>query len=163
MSRYLFLACCLLCSAGPVAAQTTFPVDAQSAYLHIDTADLANNALAIDLASMGLVPGCTIAIVIPPGATHLFVSPADIYYRDNSDPDGDLGVKITLVSTTSAPPGSPTPRAICSRRTPTRSAFRRRLSSSSRTRRPCDSPSTTSRGVWCARWSKAPFQGATTS
>jgi hypothetical protein len=42
-------------------------------------------------------PGIT--IVIPPGATHLFVTPADIYYLDNDDPDGDLGITITLVST----------------------------------------------------------------
>ncbi len=48
-----------------------------------------------------------ISIVIPAGATHLFVTPADIYCRDNSDPDGDLGVTITLLSTTSVPGGGP--------------------------------------------------------
>jgi hypothetical protein len=45
----------------------------------------------------------TVTVVIPPGATHLFVTPADIYYRDNSDPDGDFAVRITLIATTSAP------------------------------------------------------------
>ena len=45
-----------------------------------------------------------VTVVIPPGATHLFVTVADIYYRDNSDPDGDFAVKITLISTpTDAP------------------------------------------------------------
>ena len=48
-----------------------------------------------------------ISIKIPPGATRLFVTPADIYYRDNSDPDGDLGVTITLISTASVPAGGP--------------------------------------------------------
>ncbi len=44
-----------------------------------------------------------VTVVIPPGATHLFVTVADIYYVDNSDPDGDFGVKLTLLSTTAAP------------------------------------------------------------
>jgi hypothetical protein len=51
------------------------------------------------------VPNVTLQI--PPGATHLFVTPADIYYRDNGDPDGDFGVKITLISTTSVAGGGP--------------------------------------------------------
>jgi len=174
----LLLVSCLLCCASPAAAQTTFPIGVQTAYLHIDPADLATDALAIDLGAMGLVPGYTIqletagdwnagpggdvqvgmlgvfsgdatllgptfahrvpgaidagidnfsggtwpnnepteipedftisrpgiTIVIPPGAKFLFVTPADIYYRDNSDPDGDLGVTITLISTTSVSP-----------------------------------------------------------
>ena len=45
-------------------------------------------------------------IVIPAGATHLFVSVRDNYYQDNSDPDADCGVKITLVSTTAVEPGA---------------------------------------------------------
>jgi hypothetical protein len=44
-----------------------------------------------------------VTVVIPTGATHLFVTPADIYYRDNSDPDGDFAVRITPLSTTAAP------------------------------------------------------------
>lgn len=47
-------------------------------------------------------PRSSITVVIPPGATHLFVTPADIYYRDNEDPDGDFAVTITVVSTASA-------------------------------------------------------------
>lgn len=52
-----------------------------------------------------------VTIVIPPGAAYLFVSAADIYYRDNSDPDGDYGVKITLVEATDVPAGGNTLRA----------------------------------------------------
>jgi hypothetical protein len=181
MSRILLVASCLLGCAGPVVAQAVVPIDVHSAYLHVDTADFANPALAIDLGALGLAPGYTIglecagawdpgpggddqtnllgvfsdsatlldrsllhrvpgaidagldnnsgstwpsgeptdiaedfligrpgiAIVIPAGATHLFVTPADIYYTDNSDPDGDLGVTITLISTTAVAPASP--------------------------------------------------------
>jgi len=183
MSRFLLLACCLTCWVGPAAAQTTIPVDVHAAYLHTDVADMANDAVPISLASLGLAPGYTISlecagdwnagpggdvqtnllaifssdatllastllhrvpgaidaglynysgptwpdneptdipedflvgrpgitIVIPPGATQLFVTPADIYYKDNSDPDGDLGVTITLVSATSVSPEGPGP------------------------------------------------------
>lgn len=44
-----------------------------------------------------------VTVVIPAGATHLFLTVADIYYEDNSDPDGDYGMRITLVPTTTAP------------------------------------------------------------
>ena len=181
-TRTMTLAICLLCSAVPVAAQTTIPIGVHSAYLHIDRADTASAAYAIDLAALGLVPGYTIllepvgdwdagpggdvqttmlgifsanatvlpgsllhripgaidagpdnfsggtwpnneptevaedftiqppglSIVIPPGATTLFVTPADIYYTDNEDPDGDLGVRITVTSTTGVAPGTDT-------------------------------------------------------
>lgn len=46
-----------------------------------------------------LIPDAGIDVVVPQGSTQLFISVADIYYRDNSDPDGDLGVDITIVST----------------------------------------------------------------
>lgn len=179
MSRRLLLTCCLLFVALPATAQTTVPIDVFGAYLHVDPADLASDAVPIDLAALGLAPGYTITltpagdwhagpgddvqtgslavfsngatllgptladrvpgaldaavshftggtwpgnqptdiaydfyylaagitVVIPAGATHLFVTPADIYYRDNSDPDGDFGVTITLVSTVGVPPG----------------------------------------------------------
>ncbi|WP_428389967.1 LamG-like jellyroll fold domain-containing protein [Mucisphaera sp.] len=42
-------------------------------------------------------------VVVPAGATHLFLTPNDSGFADNVDPDGDYGVSITL-----APP----PRAI---------------------------------------------------
>lgn len=53
-----------------------------------------------------------ISIIIPAGAKFLFVTPADIYYRDNSDPDHDLGIKITLLSTVSVPDGGPADRRL---------------------------------------------------
>jgi hypothetical protein len=64
-------------------------------------------------------PRSSLTVVIPPGATHLFVTPADIYYRDNEDPDGDFAVTITVVSTAGvggSPPG--TPHAIALRAEP---------------------------------------------
>ena len=46
----------------------------------------------------------TETVVIPPGATHLFLTPADIYYRDNSDPDGDFAARITVISAATEAP-----------------------------------------------------------
>ena len=40
-------------------------------------------------------------LVVPDGATHLFAGPADSYYGDNSDPDGDFGLRITILSASS--------------------------------------------------------------
>ena len=62
MTRFLLLACCVLASVRPAAAQWTIPVDVHAAYLHIDTVDNANGAVAIDLAALGLLPGYTIAL-----------------------------------------------------------------------------------------------------
>ncbi len=43
-------------------------------------------------------------IQVPPGATHLFLAPPDSYYSDNSDPNGDFGVKIQVGATVPAFP-----------------------------------------------------------
>jgi hypothetical protein len=40
---------------------------------------------------------------VPFGATHLFVSAHDIYYSDNSDPDGDFAVRITQTASVPEP------------------------------------------------------------
>jgi Putative Ig domain/Galactose oxidase, central domain/Kelch motif len=40
-------------------------------------------------------------VTVPPGAAYLFVGVADIFFADNSDPNGDFGVAFTLNSTTS--------------------------------------------------------------
>ena len=53
------------------------------------------------------VPDAGIDVVVPQGAKKLFISVADIYYTDNSDPDGDLRVAITIVSTADAESGAP--------------------------------------------------------
>lgn len=42
-------------------------------------------------------------VVIPTGATHLFVAPAENYYVDNSDPDGDFAVEIRVLQVAAAP------------------------------------------------------------
>lgn len=40
---------------------------------------------------------------VPFGATHLFVAAHDIYYSDNSDPDGDYAVRITKIASVPEP------------------------------------------------------------
>lgn len=42
-------------------------------------------------------------LYIPFGATHLFVAAHDIYYSDNSDPDGDYAVRITKIESVPEP------------------------------------------------------------
>jgi hypothetical protein len=51
-----------------------------------------------------------IEIVIPAGATHLFVTAYDTGYWDNGDPDGDFAVRLTQVHVTEVPPGASPPR-----------------------------------------------------
>lgn len=60
-----------------------------------------------DIAEDFLIPDGGVDVVVPQGATKLFISVADIYYTDNSDPDGDLGVAITIVSTADVAGGAP--------------------------------------------------------
>lgn len=43
-------------------------------------------------------------VVIPAGATHLFVAPAETYYIDNTDPDGDFAVEIRVLQVAATPP-----------------------------------------------------------
>jgi hypothetical protein len=47
------------------------------------------------------VPGRVVAI--PAGATHIFIAPAEVYYVDNSDPDGDFAVRLTGLGAAAAP------------------------------------------------------------
>jgi hypothetical protein len=42
-------------------------------------------------------------VQVPFGATHLFVAAHDIYYSDNSDPDGDFGVRINRIASVPEP------------------------------------------------------------
>ena len=42
-------------------------------------------------------------VQVPFGATHLFVAAHDIYYSDNSDPDGDFAVRINKVASDPEP------------------------------------------------------------
>ena len=42
-------------------------------------------------------------VQVPLGANYLFVAAEDIYYSDNSDPDGDYGVRITPLASVPEP------------------------------------------------------------
>jgi hypothetical protein len=42
-------------------------------------------------------------VQVPFGATHLFVAAHDIYYSDNSDPDGDFAVRINKIASVPEP------------------------------------------------------------
>ena len=42
-------------------------------------------------------------VQVPLGANYLFVAAEDIYYSDNSDPDGDYGVRITSLASVPEP------------------------------------------------------------
>lgn len=42
-------------------------------------------------------------VQVPVGATHLFVAAHDIYYSDNSDPNGDFAVRITQITSVPEP------------------------------------------------------------
>lgn len=42
-------------------------------------------------------------VQVPLGANYLFVAAEDIYYSDNSDPDGDYGVRITRLASVPEP------------------------------------------------------------
>ncbi len=50
-----------------------------------------------------------ICMVIPPGAAYLFVGPHDSLFEDNTDPNGDYALRITLLTCIAdiAPAGSP--------------------------------------------------------
>ncbi|MGV3724311.1 MAG: hypothetical protein ACO1SX_25735 [Actinomycetota bacterium] len=45
------------------------------------------------------ITGAGVVLDIPAGAQFLFVSPNDSYFADNSDPDGDYTLRITLLDT----------------------------------------------------------------
>jgi hypothetical protein len=45
------------------------------------------------------ITGAGVVLAIPAGAQFLFVSPNDSYFSDNSDPDGDYTLRITLLDT----------------------------------------------------------------
>lgn len=45
------------------------------------------------------ITGAGTVLEVPAGAQFLFVSPNDSYFSDNSDPDGDYALRITLLDT----------------------------------------------------------------
>jgi len=177
MHRFAAIALFLSLAAGSAGAQVTIHLDSRQAFLHVDSADEAQPAPAIDLAALGLTPGQSLlleplgdfdngpggdqysnlivvfsgsstllspsapnrvpdavdagfyavtgptepryeatdipydfyvvkpgrTVVIPSGATHLFVAPAEVYYIDNTDPDADFAVRLTAVAAADTP------------------------------------------------------------
>jgi hypothetical protein len=55
--------------------------------------------LPTDIPEDFTVPIGGTSVEIPAGATHLFLCPRECYSRDNSDPNGDFGARITLSTT----------------------------------------------------------------
>lgn len=75
-----------------------------------------SEAFYVDAKAGGDEPaGPTVTIVIPDGATHLFLAAADRQYGDNADSDADYGVEITLESAVAALPTTPTALRVAAR------------------------------------------------
>ena len=73
---------------------------ALEAGLDVLTANALQGAQLTDIAEDFAInaPGITeVTVKVPAGATHLFVSPSDDFFQDNSDPDGDFAVELTHV------------------------------------------------------------------
>ncbi len=57
------------------------------------------SGLPTDIAEDFFVPVGGVEVVIPAGATHLFIQPVECYFIDNSDPDGDYAVSLAAPAT----------------------------------------------------------------
>jgi hypothetical protein len=81
---------------GPtLVARVPDAIDAGMDYTTIPTCP---NNLATDIPQdFTIVPG-GVEVQIPAGATHLFLATRDCLYRDNTDPDGDFGVRLEDVT-----------------------------------------------------------------
>lgn len=73
---------------------------------YITNGDIPEDFLAGDTIATA-VPGVTIGV--PAGATHIFIAARDNHYSDNSDPNGNYGVSISVVPE----PGSLVLSALC--------------------------------------------------
>ena len=73
--------------------------DAVDAGLAIDTAPTCPNGSPTNIPGDFFVTSAGVEVLIPAGATHLFVGTWDCFYRDNTDPDGDFAVEISLLAT----------------------------------------------------------------
>jgi hypothetical protein len=86
---------------GPATQQLrlTGPVNAGTAYLPTSGTTIGNLPMDIDadfwIARTGFSDEVTIRV--PAGAADLFVAVPDSFFGDNSDPDADLAIEITLV------------------------------------------------------------------
>jgi hypothetical protein len=59
--------------------------------------------LATDIPQDFSVSPTGVDVVIPAGATYLFLATRDCFYHDNTDPDGDFGVRLTLGALSASP------------------------------------------------------------
>jgi hypothetical protein len=59
-----------------------------------------------DIAEDFTVPIEGVAVVVPVGATHLMLCPRECYSSDNSDPNSDFGVQLTVLTTSTSAPRS---------------------------------------------------------
>jgi hypothetical protein len=85
--------------------------DAVDAGLAIDTAPTCPSGSPTNIPYDFFVTSAGVEVLIPAGATHLFVGTWDCFYRDNTDPDGDFAVEISLLATGVGDPparGAPT-------------------------------------------------------
>lgn len=56
------------------------------------------NADSMDIVQDFRLDTAGVVVTIPVGATHLFTMPLDCFSMDNSDPDGDCALRITVIS-----------------------------------------------------------------
>jgi hypothetical protein len=86
---------------GPSVVQRV--PDAIDAGVDVFTSPTFNGGLRTDVSqdfriSTAAIPADSICIIVPAGATHLFLCSPDTLYQDNSDPDGDWGATIELLA-----------------------------------------------------------------
>ncbi len=85
--------------ASTLQLRVTAPAIAGTAYVPTSGTAVGNLPMDIQadfwIARQGASDEVTVRV--PAGATYLYLAVPDSFYSDNSDPDGDLGVEITLV------------------------------------------------------------------
>lgn len=94
--------------ASDLVARVPGAIDAGIDYL---THTTCPNNLPTDIPEDFTVDEAGVDVQIPAGATHLFLCPRDCYTQDNSDPDGDFGVRLTQI-VTGVPTAGPTSFAL---------------------------------------------------
>lgn len=77
--------------------------DAIDAGVDVSTSPTFNGGLRTDVSEdfriyTAAFPADSICVIVPAGATHLFLCPADTLYQDNTDPDGDWGAFVELLA-----------------------------------------------------------------
>lgn len=80
--------------AGNLVVRVPDAIDAGLDYV---THTTCPGGLATDIPEDFAVEDAGVEVQIPAGATHLFLCPRECYSQDNSDPDGDFGVRLTSI------------------------------------------------------------------